>query len=322
MRGRHARIARGRAVDDRQTAGDRSGTAGVCGFTLIELLVVISVVVLLLAILLPSLQAVRRKTKALVCRSNLRQWGMIWRMYTSDNDGMFHNGDIADYRHLWMEALWPYYDLSRDICLCPMAATPSEVLWKGQNAMGTTFTAWTIFTGNYAWDREGFSGSYGINGWTRNPPEDILAQYQGNFPTANNWRQPDVEGAWQVPLFLDCRWPDGWMSHQYPPPQTEDEPTWARYCINRHDGTVNALFMDCPCPLPNRSCLDAKPSRRILMDRISLLSELCGPDELVGDPDTRHEDDRGEQYHGHEQRRRLGDAIARQQAHQGHLADA
>lgn len=239
-----ARIGRRHAVDDRHTAGDRSGVTGIRGFTLIELLVVISVVVLLLAILLPSLQAVRRKTKALVCRSNLRQWGMIWRMYTSDNDGAFHNGKIGDWRDLWMEALWPYYSLSRDICLCPMAATPSEVLWKGQNAMGTTFTAWTIFTGNYSWDRDGFSGSYGINGWTRNPPEDVLAQYQGNFPTANNYRKPDVEGAWQVPLFLDCRWPDGWMSHQYPPPQMEDEPTWARYCINRHDGTVNALFMD------------------------------------------------------------------------------
>ena len=88
------------------------------------------------------------------------------------------------------------------------------------------------------------TGSYGINGWTRNPPEDIIAQYHDNFPTAYNYRGPDVQGAWQVPLFLDCRWPDGWMSHEYAPPQTEDEPTWARYCINRHDGAVTGLFMD------------------------------------------------------------------------------
>jgi prepilin-type N-terminal cleavage/methylation domain-containing protein len=155
-------------------------------FTLIELLVVVAVITLLVAILLPSLQAAKRRAKALVCRSNLRQWGAIFHMYTSDNSGMLHNGDISDFRHLWMEALWPYYNLSRDICQCPMASQPSHVLWKGMNEMGTTFTAWSVFTGNYAWDRDGFAGSYGINGWTRNPPEDIVAQYHGNFPTANN----------------------------------------------------------------------------------------------------------------------------------------
>lgn len=209
-----------------------------------ELLIVIAVIAMLVAILVPRLQATRRRAKALVCGSNLRQWGVIFHLYSSDNDGVFHSGDIGDFRHLWMEALWPYYSPSRDICLCPMATKPSEILWKGRNTMGTTFTAWAIFTGNYGWDREGFTGSYGINGWTRNPPEDILAQYHDNFPTAYNYRRPDVEGAWQVPLFLDCRWPDGWMSHDYSPPPTEDEATWVRYCINRHDGSVNGLFMD------------------------------------------------------------------------------
>jgi prepilin-type processing-associated H-X9-DG protein len=34
------------------------------------------------------------------------------------------------------------------------------------------------------------------------------------------------------------------MSHEYAPPNTEDEPTWVRYCVNRHDGGVNALYMD------------------------------------------------------------------------------
>jgi len=236
--------ASGRTVDSLPVIRNQPSSMNLKGFTLIELLVVISVIALLVAILLPSLQGTRRKTKALVCRSNLRQWGMFFRMYTSDNDGMFHSGDISDFRHLWMEALWPYYSLSRDICLCPMAKQPSSVLWKGRNTMGTTFTAWTVFTGNYSWDRDGFAGSYGINGWTRNPPRDVLAQYHGTFPTANNWRQPDVKEAWEVPLFVDCRWPDGWMDHTFSPPQTQDEPTFVRFCIDRHDGGVNSLFMD------------------------------------------------------------------------------
>ncbi len=44
------------------------------GFTLIELLVVISIIVLLIAILLPTLQAIRRTTKVVLCLSNLKAY--------------------------------------------------------------------------------------------------------------------------------------------------------------------------------------------------------------------------------------------------------
>ena len=59
------------------------------GFTLIELLVVISIIALLLAIVLPSLQKVRYQGKIVVCKSNLRQWGLTTRLYASDYDGHF-----------------------------------------------------------------------------------------------------------------------------------------------------------------------------------------------------------------------------------------
>ena len=57
------------------------------GFTLIELLVVIAVIALLMALLMPSLQRVRNQARAVVCQTNLKQWGTIMATYAEDNDG-------------------------------------------------------------------------------------------------------------------------------------------------------------------------------------------------------------------------------------------
>jgi prepilin-type N-terminal cleavage/methylation domain-containing protein/prepilin-type processing-associated H-X9-DG protein len=58
-------------------------------FTLIELLVVIAVIAILMAILTPVLQAVKKQAREVACRSNLRQYGIAGRMYLGDNDEKF-----------------------------------------------------------------------------------------------------------------------------------------------------------------------------------------------------------------------------------------
>ncbi len=56
------------------------------GFTLIELLVVIAIIALLLAILMPALQRVKKQAKGVVCKNNLKQVGMGANLYALDYD--------------------------------------------------------------------------------------------------------------------------------------------------------------------------------------------------------------------------------------------
>jgi prepilin-type N-terminal cleavage/methylation domain-containing protein/prepilin-type processing-associated H-X9-DG protein len=58
-------------------------------FTLIELLVVISVIALLMAILVPALAAARSMSRALACKSNLRQLLLAGIGYATENDGSY-----------------------------------------------------------------------------------------------------------------------------------------------------------------------------------------------------------------------------------------
>jgi len=58
-------------------------------FTLIELLVVVSIIAILTAILMPALGAARSGSRALACKSNLRQLLIANIGYATENDGFY-----------------------------------------------------------------------------------------------------------------------------------------------------------------------------------------------------------------------------------------
>lgn len=232
------------------------------GFTLIELLVVISIIALLLAILLPSLQKVKSISRDVICRSNVRQVGLVIQMYTDEynNRTYDHGTDLVtgvpddsywrqgngfnwyddDGNYLHPKSDWSYwgvayidYALNTKIFGCPSFTRVSKLLYPNVDTELVAHTA------------------LGLNGYHMNLRVNSIRQ-PSQFIIATDHVEPKVESD-STDMFHNDDMPGTNNLRDYRPGGRQGRPEFYpgifRHRTTRSDpfltgGRANTLWLD------------------------------------------------------------------------------
>jgi prepilin-type processing-associated H-X9-DG protein len=189
------------------------------------------------------LRRARNHARAVVCQTNLKQWGSALALYLEDNKGRLMGGLRADNFLFYgfrseddpneRRFLLPVD--TKSIACCPMAPRKSA---RAGHIIGSTFGAWEQdginppYRGSYGYSDELFRGGFGYESSIRVRGHRIINVFS-------------IKKRAQIPTILDSKLPFIWAHDHHGPPPSEDYALdFGVVCMNRHNGHINGLFLD------------------------------------------------------------------------------
>jgi type II secretory pathway pseudopilin PulG len=111
------------------------------GFTLIALLVVGAIIAMLLAIVVPTLRRAEGAAWNVICRNNLKQYGLAGKMYTEDYDALFPNAWGAIFKSVDPYRLCQWHNPLRNPMVDPQLAGS---LWPYLGSQDKSHLCWVF----------------------------------------------------------------------------------------------------------------------------------------------------------------------------------
>ncbi len=112
---------------------NKMGRSNLRAFTLVELLVVIAIIGILIALLLPAVQAAREAARRMQCTNNLKQMGLAIHNFHDAQKGVPPSA-IYDFRTTLFGLLYPYIEQQANyqrLCTPSIGIERNNLWWKG-----------------------------------------------------------------------------------------------------------------------------------------------------------------------------------------------